>query len=78
MTEALIGRLERVDLRTVWVSESSDFTPWLALPENLTVLKRDSGCDDLGHLVLRRVPFVNALLYVLGSTLMERSHFVNT
>jgi hypothetical protein len=45
MTDALIGRLERVDLRTIWTSESSDFTPWLALPENLTVLSETLDID---------------------------------
>jgi hypothetical protein len=38
MTEQLLGRLERVDLRDIWVSEATSFTPWLARPENLTVL----------------------------------------
>src|SRR4051794_30001010 len=38
MTEQILGRLERVDLRDIWVSEATSFTPWLARPENLTVL----------------------------------------
>lgn len=33
-----LGRLERVDLRDIWRSEASDFTPWLARDENLSVL----------------------------------------
>lgn len=33
-----LGRLERVDLRTVWTSESGDFTPWLAQDENIRLL----------------------------------------
>lgn len=45
MTEAPLGRLERVDLRTIWESESSDFTPWLALPENLTILSETLGVE---------------------------------
>jgi hypothetical protein len=33
-----LGRLEKVDLRTAWVSESGSFTPWLAQPENIALL----------------------------------------
>ena len=33
-----LGRLERVEPRTVWGTEDRDFTPWLARPENLKVL----------------------------------------
>jgi hypothetical protein len=35
---ANLGRLERVDLREVWLSEPMGFTPWLARPENLAEL----------------------------------------
>jgi hypothetical protein len=38
MRPARLGRLERHDLRTAWVSEASDFTPWLARPENIALL----------------------------------------
>jgi hypothetical protein len=33
-----IGRLEKQTLRTIWPREDADFTPWLALPENLQLL----------------------------------------
>ena len=33
-----LGRLERVDLRTIWTIEATEFTPWLARIENLEVL----------------------------------------
>ncbi|MGX1050856.1 hypothetical protein AB7M74_001791 [Bradyrhizobium japonicum] len=38
MTEQALGRLERVDLREIWLSEATGFTPWLARPENMAVL----------------------------------------
>ena len=45
MNDHPVGRLERVDLRTVWTTEAGDFTPWLALPENLEVLAETLGVD---------------------------------
>ena len=38
MAKASLGRLEPVAVREVWPNEESDFTPWLAEPENLGVL----------------------------------------
>ena len=40
-----LGRLEKVDLRNVWTSEASDFTPWLAREENLSVLADTLGIE---------------------------------
>ncbi|PIG92281.1 DUF4268 domain-containing protein [Gloeocapsopsis sp. IPPAS B-1203] len=34
----LLGRLEKVDPRTYWEREDIDFTPWLALTENIQIL----------------------------------------
>lgn len=45
MAMAPLGRLERVELRAAWLSESSDFTPWLARPENLEVLANSIGIE---------------------------------
>lgn len=45
MAEVSLGRLERVDLREIWTSESTHFTPWLARPENLSVLGDTIGFD---------------------------------
>ena len=38
-----LGKLERVDLRTIWESENVDFTPWLAKEENLEMLGETIG-----------------------------------
>lgn len=40
-----LGRLESVDLRSIWTSESSDFTPWLAQAENLVLLGDAIGIE---------------------------------
>ena len=45
MTRATLGRLEPVELRDIWTSESAGFTPWLARPENLSVLGETLGID---------------------------------
>jgi hypothetical protein len=45
MTSPALGRLERVDLRDIWISEAADFTPWLARPENLAILGETLGID---------------------------------
>lgn len=44
-SKPILGRLTRVDLRNIWTSESSDFTPWLAREENLAVLGDALGID---------------------------------
>ncbi len=41
----LLGRLQRVELRQAWFGEASDFTPWLALPENITLLAEAIGIE---------------------------------
>lgn len=40
-----LGQLEKVDLREIWQSESSDFTPWIAKPENLSILSDTLSID---------------------------------
>lgn len=40
-----MGRLEPVDLRHAWESESGDFTPWLAREENLKLLGETIGIE---------------------------------
>lgn len=45
MTAIDLGRLEPVDLRDVWQSEPEDFTPWLAEPDNITLLGETLGLE---------------------------------
>lgn len=45
MTNSILGRLERVDLRYIWESEATGFTPWLAREENLALLSEAIGLD---------------------------------
>ena len=45
MTVKNLGRLEKVELRDIWLSEASDFTPWLARKENLDILGDTLGID---------------------------------
>lgn len=40
-----LGRLQPVDLRTIWASEPAGFTPWLAEPENLKILSDTLGLE---------------------------------
>lgn len=40
-----LGRLEKVDLRTAWMSEAGDFTPWLAQAVNLILLGDAIGLE---------------------------------
>lgn len=42
---ATLGKLEKVDLRKVWGTESGHFTPWLAQAENIELLSAAIGID---------------------------------
>lgn len=42
-----LGKLERVELRSVWASEPGNFTPWLATTENLQELAGTLGLPPL-------------------------------
>lgn len=44
-TSTALGRLERVDVRKYWAGEATDFTPWLAMPENIALLGEAIGLD---------------------------------
>lgn len=40
-----LGRLEKLDLRTFWKREATDFTPWLAQEENIQLLSETIGIE---------------------------------
>ncbi len=40
-----LGRLEQVRPRDIWLNEATDFTPWLAQPENLELLGSTLGLE---------------------------------
>jgi len=45
MSTKPLGRLHKVELREIWTSESSDFTPWLAQEDNLNLLGEAIGVE---------------------------------
>ena len=40
-----LGTIKKMDLRDVWSSEASDFTPWLAKDENIALLGEAIGLE---------------------------------
>ncbi len=40
-----LGKLKKVNLRTAWKNEASDFTTWLAKDENLSLLSDEIGIE---------------------------------
>jgi hypothetical protein len=45
MSIKTLGRLQKVELREAWLSESRDFTPWLAQEDNLNLLGEAIGLE---------------------------------
>lgn len=81
-----LGRLERTDVRSVWSSESDDFTPWLAEPENLRLLGKTIGIELVLEAVEKDVgPFRADILckdvvtdhWVLIENQLERTNHVH-
>ena len=52
-------------MREVWPHEANDFTPWLALPENLALLAKTLNLGELGE-VRTEVPVVNFYIDILA------------
>jgi hypothetical protein len=42
---SVLGKLQKIDLRDIWDTESGHFTPWLAQPENIELLSVAIGID---------------------------------
>ena len=40
-----LGRLEKVSVRDIWQTEAQHFTPWLARPDNLSILAETLGME---------------------------------
>jgi len=47
MKKKPLGRLEKVDLEREWQNEATEFTPWLASEEGISLLGDAIGLDDL-------------------------------
>ncbi|WP_422485414.1 DUF4268 domain-containing protein [Gudongella sp. DL1XJH-153] len=41
----MLGKIEKVDLRTIWKHEALDFTTWLAREENIELLSNEIGIE---------------------------------
>lgn len=58
MSKQKLGRFVKLSVREAWLSEASDFTPWLARPENLQQLAGALGLELETHSQESRVgPF---------------------
>jgi hypothetical protein len=55
MTTTALGTIQTINVRTVWSSESDDFTPWLAEPTNIALLSQAIGVDLDVQAVEKRV-----------------------
>lgn len=43
-TSINLSKITRVDLRDCWQNEATDFTPWLAMEDNLSLQMRGKAC----------------------------------
>lgn len=81
-----LGRLEKLDLRTHWKREATDFTPWLAQEENIQLLSETIGIElEIQSQEERVGPFSADILckdtindqYVLIENQLERTDHVH-
>ena len=53
-----LGALVNVDVRTIWPDEAADFTPWLALEENIPKLGEAIGLElEVEHTEVSAGPY---------------------
>lgn len=45
MEQPKLGTLSKIDLRKIWPNEAANFTPWLAVKENLSKLGAAVGME---------------------------------
>jgi len=84
MTTPELGRLRKVDIRQIWKNEASEFTPWLAEPENMQLLGDTIGLELQVESVEKEVgPFYADILckettsdrYVVVENQIERTDY---
>ena len=46
-TSINLSKITKVDLRDCWQNEATDFTPWLATEENMSLLADTLGMNEL-------------------------------
>ena len=46
-TSINLSKITKVDLRDCWQNEATDFTPWLATKENMSLLADALGMNEL-------------------------------
>ena len=46
-TKIKLSKIEKISLRECWQNEASDFTPWLASEDNITLLADALGMNEL-------------------------------
>jgi hypothetical protein len=71
MTAPTLGRLISVSIREVWAHEAKDFTPWLAEPDNLSLLAETLQLGDI-QVQGTEVPVGNFFIDILARDIEGR------